>query len=122
MTNFIGNPGDDTVFGEKGRTSSTCRRAATTPSSAMAARDHIYFGAAFTAEDGIHAGFRHGKHETFHDGTVELTGDYSAGVVFGAATMINVRTLVLDGGHSYDFTFNKTTVADNPMAVAARTL
>ena len=44
--------------------------------------------------------------------TVNLNGDYSAGVTFGATTMVNVDTLFLTAGHSYDFTLNAATVAN----------
>jgi Ca2+-binding RTX toxin-like protein len=42
--------------------------------------------------------------------TVTLDGDYSAGVTFNATTMVNVSTLFLDPGHSYDLTLNAATV------------
>ncbi|MBV9990668.1 MAG: hypothetical protein JOZ72_05180 [Alphaproteobacteria bacterium] len=63
--------------------------------------DLINFRTAFTAADSVDGG---------GSATVTLDGDYSAGVVFGAATMTNVAKLQLATGHSYDFTFNQTTV------------
>src|SRR5262249_51151320 len=43
--------------------------------------------------------------------TVVLDGDYSGGLVFGAATMLSVETLQLSGGHSYNLTTSDATVA-----------
>ncbi|HXL99991.1 MAG TPA: VCBS domain-containing protein, partial [Rhizomicrobium sp.] len=43
--------------------------------------------------------------------TVYLSGDYSAGVVFGATTMVSVETLRLAPGYSYNLTTNDATVA-----------
>ncbi|HXL98473.1 MAG TPA: hypothetical protein VN932_00980, partial [Rhizomicrobium sp.] len=65
--------------------------------------DKFNLGANFNAADQIDGG-------TGTD-TVILSGDYSAGVVFGAATMINVETLQLLAGHSYALTLNDATVA-----------
>jgi Ca2+-binding RTX toxin-like protein len=42
---------------------------------------------------------------------VDLSGDYSAGLTFNSTTMINVGTLDLTAGHSYDLTLNAATVA-----------
>jgi Ca2+-binding RTX toxin-like protein len=38
--------------------------------------------------------------------TLVLDGDYSDGLVFGASTMVNIETLVLSKGHSYDLTLS----------------
>ena len=42
---------------------------------------------------------------------VTLNGDYAAGVVFAATTMVNVETISLTAGHSYKFTTHNATVA-----------
>ena len=66
--------------------------------------DTVYMGAALTAADTITG--------TTTD-TVVLNGDYSAGVVFGAATMTNIGTISLTGGHSYKLTVNDATANPN---------
>ncbi|MGH6872683.1 MAG: beta strand repeat-containing protein [Rhizomicrobium sp.] len=43
--------------------------------------------------------------------TVNLTGDYSGGFTFGAATMVNVETLMLGDGYSYKLVTNDANVA-----------
>src|SRR5262249_42687355 len=57
----------------------------------------VTVGAALTVDDTLFA-------DQGSDMTVLLNGDYSAGMVFGASTMINVGHLILAGGHSYNFT------------------
>ncbi len=79
------NGGNDTVFGAGGINT-------------------IKFGASFTAADSVDGG---GNSNT----VVQLAGDYSAGVVFGAATMQNVGIIKLAAGNSYTLTSNDTTVA-----------
>jgi Ca2+-binding RTX toxin-like protein len=65
--------------------------------------DTFIMGAALTAADNIDGG-------TGSD-VVTLNGDYSAGLVFGAATMTNVETLRVTAGHSYTLTTSNATVA-----------
>ncbi len=65
--------------------------------------DTFFMGGALTAYDHIDGG--DGKD------TVVLNGDYSSGLVFGAATMVNVETLKLIGGHSYELTMSDGNVA-----------
>jgi len=43
--------------------------------------------------------------------TVTLDGNYSAGIVFKSTTMINVETISLAAGHSYNLTTNDANVA-----------
>src|SRR5262249_55580751 len=63
---------------------------------AGAGDDKIILDHDFTALDRIDGG----------DGndTVVLDGNYGAGIVFGAATLVNVEAIQLTAGHSYKFT------------------
>ena len=65
--------------------------------------DTIYMGGAMTSADVIDGG-------TGSD-TVVLHGFYNAGLVFGAATMTNVETLLLTTGGAYNLTTDDATVA-----------
>ena len=67
--------------------------------------DHFYFGAAFDAGDQIKGG---GGTDT-----LELSGDYSAGVTLGAHTIDSIERIDLDAGFSYAFTFNDANVDTN---------
>ena len=66
--------------------------------------DQFNMGADFKAADHVNGG-------SAGDDTLDLNGDYSGGLVFGAATMVNIQNLQLSGGHSYDLTTNDATVA-----------
>jgi Ca2+-binding RTX toxin-like protein len=66
--------------------------------------DSISLGAAFTASDSIDGGTGSGD-------TLNLSGDYSGGLTFGAATLTNVENIVLAAGYSYSLTTNDATVA-----------
>jgi Ca2+-binding RTX toxin-like protein len=66
--------------------------------------DKFIFGAAFDSLDRIDGG------AGIKD-IVTLAGNYSAGVAFGATTMVNVEQIVLAAGFSYNFTTADATVA-----------
>ena len=77
--------------------------------------DTFYMGANLIAGDQIDGG-------TDTD-TVVLNGNYSGGVVFNATTMVNVETLTLTAGHSYNLTMANATVASGQtLTVDASTL
>jgi Ca2+-binding RTX toxin-like protein len=72
-------------------------------------------GAYLTASDEINGG----------TGTsaVHLDGDYSAGLTFNATTMVNVQTVDLAAGHSYNLTLNNATVGSgDTLTIQASTL
>ena len=67
----------------------------------------VDFGAAFTGADSVSTA-------TFNSElgpNVVLDGDYSAGVTLGANTLVNIPTLTLTSGHSYNLTTVDATVA-----------
>ena len=69
----------------------------------LGGNDTIDMGAYLTSSDQIDGGSG--------NNTVVLAGDYSAGFVFGATTMINVQRLELTAGFSYNLTTNDANVA-----------
>ncbi|HTQ13624.1 MAG TPA: calcium-binding protein [Rhizomicrobium sp.] len=81
---LIAGPGNDTIDGGSGN-------------------DQIVMNSFLTAKDQIDGG-------TGND-TVFLDGDYSAGIVFGATTMVNVETISLAAGFGYRLTTDDATVA-----------
>ena len=64
--------------------------------------DNFTFGAAFTGADSVDGGAG--------NDTVTLDGEYGGPVVFGAATMTNVETVIATAGHNYWFVPNAATV------------
>jgi Ca2+-binding RTX toxin-like protein len=65
--------------------------------------DTIDAGAALTAADRVDGG-------TGND-ALYLWGDYSGGLVFGPTTLVNVETIFLQAGTSYNLTMNDATLA-----------
>lgn len=65
--------------------------------------DLLQFFGAFTATDQIDGGQG--------NDTLALDGDYTAGVTFGASTMVNVETISLVAGHSYKLITADATLA-----------
>ena len=65
--------------------------------------DSIIFGATLTASDKINGGSG--------TDTLNLHGNYAAGVTFGSTTLVNVEKINLVAGHSYKLTTNDATVA-----------
>jgi hypothetical protein len=65
--------------------------------------DAIDAGAALTAADRIDGG---GGNDSLY-----LWGDYSGGLVFGPATLVNVEAIFLQAGSSYNLTMNDATLA-----------
>jgi Ca2+-binding RTX toxin-like protein len=72
--------------------------------------DDIVAGGAFTASDSIDGG-ANGGGATPGDELI-LNGNYSAGVVFGATTLINVEFITVVAPFSYSLTTNEATVAN----------
>lgn len=120
MTHYVGTSGDDNIVGTTKADTFDMSQGGDDIVSGMGGFDVFYYGGAFTAADQIDGGTMGRQH--LIEGKVELNGDYSAGVVFGAQTMVNIATLQLDGGHSYNLTINATTAAGPEFTVDASTL
>ncbi len=111
MAHFYGTSGDDTITGTRHADTFDMSQGGDDTVSGGGGADTFYYGATFTQDDHIDGGVTHLKHHVTEIlSTVELNGDYSAGVVFGPSTMINVAHIVLDAGHSYSLTTNAATV------------
>ena len=100
---LIGGAGQDQVLGNGGDDKLTLSAGGDDTAKGAGGNDTFVFGAALTAADRIDGG-------SGYD-TVSLGGDYSAGLTFGHATMINVEDLRLGDGYSYNLTTNDATVA-----------
>jgi Ca2+-binding RTX toxin-like protein len=93
---FVGGDGDDNFYLEKGGADTI---------SGGGGFDQVFMGGALTAADRLDGGL--------DNDTLDLTGDYSAGLVFGSLTMVNFEILHLGAGFSYDLTMNDANVAQN---------
>ncbi len=104
MTNVItGTSGDDNLTGTSGVDFFNVYQGGTDTISGLAGNDIINFGPSFTAADTIDGG----------DGTdtLELKGDYSAGITFNDTTLTSVEQMKLAAGFDYSFTTTDATVA-----------
>lgn len=109
-----GGNGNDTISGGAGGDTIVARSGNDTVNG-NGGNDVLVFSAALTAADTIDGG-------TGID-TLNLNGDYSLGVTFGATTMVNVERIVLTAGHSYNLTTADATVAaGQTLTVVAGTL
>ncbi len=100
---FLGKAGNDVLLGFAGNDIFNLTKGGNDTASGGDGNDTFNFGAAFTAADSVDGGPGSDK--------VTLAGDYSAGVAFGATTMVNVETLVVGAGHNYNLTLADATVA-----------
>jgi Ca2+-binding RTX toxin-like protein len=97
---LTGDAGNDTLTGNAGN-DLLIAGTGTDTLSGGAGNDTLELGANLDATDKIDGGA--------NVDTLKLDGDYAAGVVFGAATVINVETIALAAGHDYKFTLNNAT-------------
>jgi trimeric autotransporter adhesin len=98
-----GTAGNDNLTGTSGADTFNLYQGGNDTAQGLGGNDIFSFGAAFTAADSIDGG-------TGSD-TLRLNGDYSAGVTFAAATMVNVEQIQLSAGHDYALTTNDANIA-----------
>ena len=112
---MTGGAGDDDLSGGDGADTFDLTHGGNDTVSGGQGNDTIDFGAALTAADSANGG---GGSDTLN-----LDGDYSAGLTFGASTITSVETLKLGDGFSYKLTTNDGNVASSAtMAVDASAL
>jgi hypothetical protein len=101
-----GDAGDNTITGTPGGDFFDLSQGGNDTAMGLGANDAFYFGAAFTAADTVDGGG--GTNDQ-----IGLQGDYTGAnkLIMGANTMINVETLVVLPGFSYDVTMNDGNVA-----------
>jgi Ca2+-binding RTX toxin-like protein len=100
---FTGTSGDDTLTGTSGDDLFKVYQGGNDTVSGFAGKDVFNFAGTLTAADTIDGG---GGQDT-----VQIKGDYAAGLTFAAATMVNVETLTLGVGFNYTLTTDDATVA-----------
>jgi Ca2+-binding RTX toxin-like protein len=98
-----GTSGNDTLTGTSGADLFNLAQGGNDTVSGLGGNDLFSFGAAFTNADHIDGGAG--------TDTLKLSGDYSGGVDFTAATMVNVEKILLSAGHSYNLQLVDANVA-----------
>jgi Ca2+-binding RTX toxin-like protein len=104
MTNFRGTAGDDVFSGNSAKDKFKLAQGGNDTALGGGGNDTFSMGAALNAADVIDGGG--GQKDK-----VVLNGDYSAGVVFGATTMLNVEVMRITGAHDCGLTTHDATVA-----------
>lgn len=100
--NFVGTPGDDVRSGTPDADVFNLTQGGNDTARGFAGNDLFLLGSHFNALDKIDGGTG--------DDVLMLNGNYSAGVVFGAETLVRVQTIQLGGNFSYSFTSNNATI------------
>lgn len=103
MTDFIGTSGNDVFRGKAHDDTFDLSQGGNDKASGAGGDDTFSFGGALTAADSIDGGAG--------SDTVILAGDYSAGLVLGATTLVNVEEIDLTGHFNYLLTMNDANVA-----------
>lgn len=110
--NFTGQSGDDNLTGTNSSDTFDLTQGGNDTASGLAGTDTFNFGGTLTATDHVDGGSG--------NDTVNLTGDYSAGLTLGATTLTSVETLSFGFNFSYDLTTNDANVAaGQTMTIAA---
>ena len=112
---IIGGAGNDTLTGGAGADTFDLSKGGADVVSGGAGNDVFYIMGTLTASDKIDGGSG--------SDTVNLNGDYSAGVTFTSTTMLSVEVLNISSGHTYKLTTSEATVASGKsLVVDASTL
>jgi Ca2+-binding RTX toxin-like protein len=110
MANFTGTGGDDTITGTVDDDFFDMGQGGNDTVSGGDGNDDFNFGAAFNASDVVDGG-----NDTFAiDGGadfLELSGDYSVGVVLNANTITNIEEIIFESNFTYALTMNDGNVA-----------
>jgi len=103
MTTFTGTGGNDSFTGTSTNDTFNLQQGGSDAATGRGGDDLFNMGGALNTADQISGGSG--------SDTVLLDGDYSWGLFFNATTMLNVETLLLAGGNTYNLTIDDATVA-----------
>ncbi len=96
VATITGTAGDDTLKGTTGADVFNLAQGGNDTVGGRGGGDVFNFGATFTGADSVSG--------DLGNDTINLDGDYSAGIVFHTATLSGVEKIALATGHSYTFT------------------
>jgi hypothetical protein len=102
FANFTGTPGDDNFVGTRRADTFDLGQGGNDTASGGKGDDLFLLGGAFNSLDKLNGG---GGFDT-----LQLDGDYSAGVTFARQTIKSIESIALAAGNSYSLTFSAKTV------------
>lgn len=105
MTDFIGTVGNDRLIGGDDNDGFFIEQGGADIVKGDGGDDEIHAGGGFSADDKINGGSG--------NDVLILDGDYSAGVVFGARTLVGVERLEVATGNDYDLTLSDRSAASS---------
>src|SRR5690242_10060317 len=100
---ITGTAGDDNLVGTTSADNFDLSQGGNDTASGANGADIFLFAGTLTAADRVDGGSG--------SDTVRLNGDYSAGLLLGATTLLNVETIQLSAGNSYALTTDDANVA-----------
>jgi Ca2+-binding RTX toxin-like protein len=112
---IAGTAGNDTLVGTAGADLIDISAGGNDTVTAGSGTDTILAGAAFNAADRIDGGTE--VDDTNETDTLVLDGNYAAGVVFAATTLVNVEEIHLTAGNSYNLTTSNATVVGASLSI-----
>jgi len=111
MANFTGTSGNDNLVGTSGNDKFDLSQGGEDTAQGGGGRDLFIMGGTLDAGDSIDGGAS--------SDVLRLNGDYSAGVVFNASTIVNIEQIQLDAGHAYNLTTDDGNVAAGATLIVA---
>ena len=111
----VGTVGNDLLSGTDGDDVFTISQGGNDTVLAGAGNDTIFAGATFTSNDQINGGAA--LDDTNQIDTLVLAGNYAAGVVCTATTLIDIESIIVTTGNSYSLTFHDATLVDNTLTI-----
>jgi Ca2+-binding RTX toxin-like protein len=112
---IMGTAGNDTINGTAGNDTINISAGGNDTVLAGAGNDTILAGAAFNANDRIDGGTE--TDDQIEIDTLVLNGNYAAGVIMTATTLINMEEIMVTAGNSYNLTTHNATVVASTMSI-----
>jgi Ca2+-binding RTX toxin-like protein len=112
---IMGTAGNDTLTGTAGADVFDISAGGNDTVTAGTGFDTILAGAAFNAADRIDGGTE--IDDTNETDTLVLNGNYAAGILFTATTLVNVEEIQLTAGNSYSLTTHDATVVASTLSI-----
>ncbi|HYD95475.1 MAG TPA: calcium-binding protein, partial [Noviherbaspirillum sp.] len=112
---IAGTPGNDVLNGTSSDDTFDISAGGADTVTGGLGNDTILAGAAFSGTDRIDGGTE--LDDITERDTLVLNGNYTAGVTFGASTLVNVESIVVSAGNNYSLTTSDATVVNATLSI-----